>query len=479
MPLERAVMKRSGMPRGAGMGIRMFLIVVGILGGSGWGPLAAYGTSAHGNPATGATRVPGLPAGSCGQCHVDGDAPVKFPKGLWRENDNDLCFSCHRDDAINASYPRREVYEISSHNLDPRTVWPGPYPPARKEIGAGGRCLQCHDPHGRADRNGVVPSLLIVRERELCLACHDGDPSARDIAREIRKPYSHPTLRSTDKHRADEGADPSRFSAVGGNRHAGCGDCHNAHAVAGDPAPPFPPSASRRNERVGRVRVVNGPAGSIPQYDFRFPNDTSLPVLEYEICFKCHSSWTRQPPGQYDMARLFNVNNASYHPVEGPGKNPGIDPRAFAGGKTAVSTIFCGDCHGSDDSDLRGPHGSRFPNILKRVYEARSDTRVTTPGELCFLCHNFDTYANPAALPAVRQASRFNPPASPGGHTLHVGERNVPCYACHDSHGSSRFPALIVTGRMPGILSFVVNAAGGTCTPTCHTARSYVVNYPR
>lgn len=439
----------------------------------------SYPETGHGNPATGVLRDPAVPRGGCNHCHVEEDAPVRFPKALWRENDNNLCFSCHQNENMSGIYPGRLVYDASNHYTDPRTVWPGPYPPGRRETGAGGKCLNCHDPHGRRDNKGGMPSQMIAREEELCLGCHDGDPSIKDIAREIRKPYSHPAIMTAGRHDANEGGDRARFSYVGGNRHAECSDCHNAHAVSGDPLPPSAPAASNRNARVSRIRVGNGSAGTVPFYEYRPANDVSTPVLEYEICFKCHSSWTNQPPGEQDMARLFNVNNASYHPVEAQGKNQGIRTDAFVPGKNALSTIHCSDCHGSDDSNLRGPHGSQFPNMLRRAYEARSMNRVVSRQELCFLCHNFDTYANASSSVFQQQASRFNPPSSPRGHAFHVGERNFPCYACHDSHGSPQFPALIVTGRSPGLLSFIGSGTGGTCTPTCHGTKSYTVNYPR
>lgn len=458
---------------------KIILLAVGIAAGTSpaWGGI--YGETKHGNPAIGVSRIPALPKGSCGQCHLDGKAAAKFPKGLWRDNDNELCFTCHRTVNFSGIYPGLEVYETSNHKTDPRFVWPGPVPPPRWEAGAAGKCLNCHNPHGGKDRSGIIPSMLVAREEELCLACHDGSPSVKDIAREVRKPYNHPALFSLGKHRADENGDPAAYSYVGGNRHAECSDCHNAHAASGDPLPPIPPTASNRNARVGRVRVLNGGAGTIPLYDYRTAFDISSPVLEYEVCYKCHSSWTQQPPGQQDMARLLNTNNASYHPVEGQGKNLGIDSNAFVLGKVnAFSTIFCSDCHGSDDSNLRGPHGSQFDNILRRSYEARSMNRIVTRDELCFICHNFDTYVNPAG--SSLGASRFNvvSPLSTSGHALHVGLRNTPCYACHDSHGSPQFPALIVTGRSPGIISFSVNetggnATGGTCLPTCHGSRPY------
>ncbi len=435
----------------------------------------------RGRPLTGtskgAFREASSPGVSCKDCHVETSSALKYPKGLRRENNNELCYACHQNEALSGVFPRPDIYETSDHRTNPRFIWPGPFPPARGEINAAGKCLSCHAPHGAKDRRGVIPSLLIVREEDLCLVCHGRGTAVTDIAREVRKPYSHLSNRNSGKHRADEGGDPSNYSYAAGNRHAACSDCHNAHAVAGDPLPPVPPRASNLNARVGRVLVLNGVAGSIPTYEYRAASDTSTPVLEYEICFKCHSSWTMQPPGQQDMAKLFNGNNASFHPVETQGRDTGIDPMSFAGGRNSMSMVFCGDCHGSDDSGRRGPHGSRFPGILRKNYQTRSFSSLIMRDDLCFVCHNFDTYANQSGM--VQQASRFNPSLSPKGHTFHVGQRNVPCYACHDSHGSPYLPAMIVTGRMPGIISFSVNANGGTCLPTCHGLRSYQINYSR
>ena len=432
----------------------------------------------HGDRAKGPLRVNSAPRGSCGQCHNEGKAAQKMPKGLWRENDNELCYACHRETNFSGVYPGVEIYQTSRHGTDSLFVWPGPQPSARREAGAAGKCLNCHTPHGKRDRNGIIPAMLVAREEELCISCHDGSPASKDIAREVTKPYSHPVRATAGKHAAAEGSDPAFFSYRGGNRHAACSDCHNAHAVSGNSLPPTAPAASNRNARVSRIRVSNGPAGAMPMYEFRSAFDTGTPVLEYEICFKCHSSWTQQPPGQQDMAMLFNTNNASFHPVEGEGKSPDIDPTLFAGGRNAFSTIFCSDCHGSDDSRLRGPHGSQFPNILRRAYEARSTFRVTGRDELCFSCHNFDPYANPAySTVAVR--TRFRLTAAGGqtnvnGHAFHTGQKSVPCFACHDSHGSPLFPSLITVGRNPGLLKFSTDSNGGSCLTTCHTARSYV-----
>ncbi|MBI5442708.1 MAG: hypothetical protein HY900_16030 [Deltaproteobacteria bacterium] len=458
----------------------LFLATFGVLllGVCSAGHAAGFAETGHGDRSRGVSRVLGLPKGSCGHCHLEG-AGVKFPMGLWRENDNELCYACHRQAQLRGPFPGQEVYESSRHRTDPRTVWPGPYPPSRREPGAAGKCLNCHSPHGKKDRLGTIPSLLVAREEAVCLACHDGDPAVADIAREIRKPYAHPARLSSGKHAAREEANPDRFSYVGGNRHAECADCHNAHAAYPDSGQPLPPRASNRNARVSRVRVLNREAGAVPLYEFLAANDSGTPALEYEICFKCHSSWTQQPPGQDDMARLFNTNNASYHPVEGQARGLTIRPESFVPGMNAASIIYCGDCHGSDDSRVRGPHGSQNANLLRRPYLAQAAPRAVARDELCFLCHRFETYAQPLSSGFDLQASRFNPPATAGGHAFHVGRQGFPCYACHDSHGSPQFPALLRPGRTPGIRSYSQRRDGGTCQATCHATRSYGINYPR
>jgi hypothetical protein len=235
------------------------------------------------------------------------------------------------------------------------------------------------------------------------------------------------------------------------------------------------------NLGVSRLLVQNGPAGTLPTFTFATGADTlSAPVAEYQLCFKCHSSWTTQPTGQTNLALELNPANASYHPVEAAGRDPNIAAGAFAPGWSATSLTRCGDCHGSDfDGAPRGPHGSSYRYILKRPYQASSQPRLMTSDESCFSCHTFDAYANPAAPEAVRGASRFNAPGAGKGHAEHVGELSVPCYACHVTHGAPARGHLIVTGRNPGITVYAETPTGGTCQATCHDPKSYTVNYAR
>lgn len=274
----------------------------------------------------------------------------------------------------------------------------------------------------------------------------------------------------------------SDFAATPVNlRHSECEDCHNPHVSRADRmALEGSIEASKQVLGVSRVSVVNGPAGSRPLYTLLPASDTlTTPNTEYQLCFKCHSSWTTQPSGRTDMGLVLNPANPSYHPVEDIGRNLNISMMAFTPGWSATSLTRCGSCHGSDFGSVKGPHGSTNAFLLRRPSPASSAERTMGSDELCFSCHAFDVYANRAASAQTRAASRFNSPGAGKGHAEHVGEERVPCFACHVTHGSTTLPRLLVLGRVPGIVTYTANSTGGTCTPTCHGSESYRVNYAR
>lgn len=198
-------------------------------------------------------------------------------------------------------------------------------------------------------------------------------------------------------------------------------------------------------------------------YTYRPPEDPA-PVKEYELCFTCHSGWTTQPSGQSNHAAKFNDKNASYHPVEAAGKNRNINTVAFVNGWKEDSLMYCTDCHTSDDTSVRGPHGSANRWILKKPIVAANSPSMPSTG-ICFDCHSYSVYASNAT------GSRWRGVSDRPGHT-HGGYN---CYACHDSHGSSTMPFLL--GH--SITRYTKTTNGGTCVATCHGSESYTVAYPR
>lgn len=460
----------------------LLCLAAALLAGTAAAKKGAYRSTKHGDPATGVQR-PGLvaPPGECSACHdqhasrdgVSNGGP--HPRLLLVPGDAALCYTCHAGAGAHAVFPGRVLFQQSRHAMSPSLVWPGPQPPARTTAEAG-RCVNCHDPHGTKDAAGVVPAMTFAREEQLCNACHDGSPAQKDIRSEFLKPFRHPVERS-GRHDAGEGGDPARYGVSPTNRrHAECADCHNPHRAREDAVPPSPPDASNRIAGTGRVVVTNGAAGSTPIFTWVGPEDPGF-AREYELCFKCHSGFTTQPAGQPDLARLLNPANPSYHPVEAAGRDPRIDPAAFVNGWGPSSLVYCSDCHGGDGAGApRGPHGSSYPYLLKKSYAATSLPQAMAATDLCFDCHAFDVYASAGPN---RAASRFNAPSSSRGHTFHVGGRGLTCYACHETHGSTLYPSLAAVGRSPGLTSFTRTPTGGTCSSTCHAARTWTANYGR
>jgi predicted CXXCH cytochrome family protein len=423
-------------------------------------------------------------AGLCEECHSEHAASSVgvYPNALIGPDDNTLCLRCHDTPWAGGSFADHPLYLATAHGSSTSMIWPGPVPPPRIEPDAIGKCLNCHDPHGWTDVSGEIPMLRLAREENLCLTCHDGSPAVTNLQAEFQKPYRHPTTLYAGRHSGPVESAPTDFGTTPLNqRHAECEDCHNPHVDRPDRGfPPIGNDASLTTLGVSRVAVLNGAAGSPPAYTFLAGSDTlTAPFAEYQLCFKCHSSWTTQPTGQTDMARVLNPNNPSFHPVEATGRNTDIALLSFTTGWGSASITRCGDCHGAESGSVRGPHGSSYPAILRADSPAAPDLRSMAPDELCFSCHSYDVYANPAAAGPTRAWSRFNGPGAVQGHAEHVGGQNVPCYACHVTHGSTTQPFLIVTGRSPGIISFNSNAGGGTCTPSCHGTESYTVNYAR
>jgi predicted CXXCH cytochrome family protein len=423
-------------------------------------------------------------AGDCEQCHTThgDDQPTVYPNALTSPDDNSLCARCHASEWSGGSFGGDVLYRGTGHGASTRMIWPGPDPGMRLEVDAATKCLNCHDPHGWADAQGAIPMLAVQREERLCLACHDGTPAATDIASDLHKAYRHPTADFTGRHAGPGESLPSDFGVSPVNRrHAECEDCHNPHVSRADAGSLDGTSEpSKTTLGVSRVLVQNGFAGQRPLYTFIGAADSlTAPYAEYQLCFKCHSSWTTQPAGQTDLAVELNPANASYHPVEAEGRNPNISALAFAPGWSSSSLTRCGSCHGSDFSRAAGPHGSSNPFLLRQPYKPATGERPTASDELCFSCHAYEVYANPGAPSSVLEASRFNGPQGGNGHADHVGKFSVPCYSCHVTHGSATLPYLLVTGRNPGLLAYTSSATGGTCTSSCHGVESYTLSYAR
>jgi len=407
---------------------------------------------------------------------------------------------------------------------------------------ARGECGHCHEGHAGQDTDPTLyPYGLFAEEEDVCWTCHDGTVTYAADARvgfsstppnTTTDYYKHPVSPlysgvTPSDHRSGEVA-PSAFGA--GRRHAECVDCHNPHAAANDGTAgqsthePGGPTGNRLAAALlGATGLVvtswqgAGQPFSSASYDLE-PLTSLTDNYEWQICLKCHSSFTTLPTfpaigsgnftaskitslgvGQVreyqDLGQAINPNNLSYHPLAAVGRNAGIPVASFTSPWSATSTMGCSDCHtkGPAAGGAEGPHGSTHMHILKRPVRLQENTHYLDPSwgkaighdpnELCFQCHRWQTYVEKEADPATNTGFRD------GGdnlHTKHLGDmaRGVTCYTCHDVHGTNKqhlinFNLAYVTAPAGSQGAYTHSASGGSCNLTCHGENHNPLAYSR
>ncbi|MBT3315905.1 MAG: hypothetical protein HN390_14960 [Anaerolineae bacterium] len=436
----------------------------------------------------------------------------------------------------NPAYVSAPPVEIAAAISDPKNISiPTPASPFVPVVSA----LPDDNPHG--DYNATTSSCAachrshsaqgeVLRqewpEEDTCFTCHSSGGTNADVEDAFSQTntdtrfFQHDVYATNGVHSLLE-SDGMDFGGV--NRHVECEDCHEPHeATRGVTNAPF--LQLEMNEASGVYSTWT--AAGVPTSYTWMPDAER----EYQVCFKCHSSFTTLPTyapdgwqitdatggGTYvsnglnkitsidneqindsrDLAQEFNPYNASFHPVVTEGQNTTIPDGAFVSGWTASSMVYCSDCHtnATPTTGGEGPHGSPLLHLLdgdsnyQTIVDPTSATYAPESNELCFKCHDYAVYAiNSSTGTALTQFSDRGsggpgPPPRGNLHGFHVGgEGNfaTPCYACHDTHGSEQehllnFDTLIADPNGTGIYdsqtAWVWNGSTGTCFMRCHTA---------
>lgn len=456
----------------------------------------------------------------CVDCHSPHRDPLGVPRLLKAKGPQattqttattaeSFCFACHGTDGTLPYY--MQIKESSYTTGIHYAALPGP------SSGSGVTCMHCHESHA-----SLMPTLMRGgTEEEACIACHrsggvspeSGQPiSAPDVYTSLLNApdatagvpgfeptrtvwFKHPTLEYTGRHTLMEMFDATlsaQSQSTTETRHAECEDCHNPH-YAGKTiyrqAPAAPPS-------------ITGAAGVQVSYPYGTtePVFTFIPygsiTFEYELCFRCHSSYAKAWYGQ-DLAMVMSPYNGSYHPVLAPGKN---DTTAVANsliGLSPTSQILCSDCHFSAvETDPRGPHGSSYPFILARNYlfeikeTTISDDYDRSQFELCYQCHSSLPFEDKTGLErtdtnfifhGTHLRNLYNNPAGntvDGGiRTPGAGKGNAICRECHYNQHGTTGPRLVEfapnvlgpNGEVGGAqFSPRTEPGNGYCLLTCH-----------
>lgn len=372
------------------------------------------------------------------------------------------------------------------------------------------QCAACHRSH-------TAKSMALrsnIGEEQVCFACHQPGGIGTNVqtaftakSNTLTRFFSHDVFASTNIHLSSEIAGAS-FS--GANRHIECEDCHSPHSTARTDPSGFisVPSIQQEMYNSSGVDPIWTAAGAPSGFAFM-----STAEREYQLCFKCHSSYATLPtyipdgyqagvgyianglfkldnssgsqvPDSRDLAKEFNSYQVSFHPVTALGRNRNMPAGSFVAGWSQDSMTYCSDCHqnASAPTNGDGPHGSPLLHILdgSAEYITKTDPdlscgsgncpNIHNPGELCFKCHQYNTYAIGSNLPATTNFRN-------GSQNLHAYHNFGSCYTCHDTHGSEQdrlinFDTSIVTidpaYNSQSAWQFNYANGTGTCYVACH-----------
>lgn len=353
----------------------------------------------------------------CSSCHDPHTNNTKFLREDTSATKHGLnvkttCISCHEKAGWTGS--AHDTAATVTHSTTQSTYG------TLIEVGEMG-CINCHTPH----KGEGQPYLLRKIEQNTCFqgasgttstACH-GTGGAKDIETPLNPTnFGHGnTLINQDGVHTNldyiygEGGAANFPTGSGGidwynSVHVECMDCHNQHAakpgtrvLASSMYPTTPSLDGNKISQSGPLTGASGvtptwPASSWSQIDTFTPRETA--EFEYEVCFKCHSSWglgnVATPLSDYDtrsdatikftdVAWEFNLQNRSGHPVivEADASRLGSSsPQALTDGEMktpwkseGAQTMYCSDCHGTTSEDdgttAKGPHGSSRKFMLK------------------------------------------------------------------------------------------------------------------
>ena len=318
------------------------------------------------------------------------------------------------------------------------------------------KCGVCHVPH-----SAVAAPIMRAKvgtetagQTATCLVCHDGDiPSIPDVTAGTRDSFALQSGHALD------------LPGATGGMTADCASCHDGHAVASE-SPMVP------------LTTING---------------NSVTSTGNVWCLSCHDDGDKNSwyPGTYPSVSA-PLRDSSDYPVAGtwPGADaytgsgnahrliPESTQTADASGRAlrrgAGDCLYCHAAHrGSNAYD--GLVGTFRPTTAATLL---SDQLNGDYASACFVCHGGSIPGGFTTAPAdIKQYVTSSSSTSTAGHriktpggTLPVGAP-LPCYECHNPHGSSRGNGKMISdARGAGLFTAETPASVRSFCFTCHTA---------
>ncbi|TWJ11336.1 hypothetical protein [Geobacter argillaceus] len=322
-------------------------------------------------------------------------------------------------------------------------------------------CFKCHG--NVAPFSTTTPNINVYLSTDRFDWYSTTSMTAR--TKNIAADFNDATL--THKHQVQLAAYAGKHHAgetraeLSANKHVTCDDCHNHHGskkglhVQGGPrnlSPALtgamgvtPPTWIAWSTARAAGTTVTWPDAMVPASE------------EWQICFKCHSSYNTNQAGWVgtnysgaDLAIQLNPTYKSGHAIIGNSRVPADSPSNFVAGTpwNKNSILTCTDCHVNSNTgvnDPKGGHASTNPYMLRGNYQPTVASTATPSGEaMCGLCHTPQAYGLTPTDPGV--GTYTNSGFSSGTNNMHLehayrqGITGYKCSMCHAAniHGSPR-----------------------------------------
>ncbi len=287
------------------------------------------------------------------------------------------------------------------------------------------QCQSCHNVHIQtgatetADPDNTYNKLnwnTAAEQATYCLKCHDGAPPAVAVSSGttyVPQPVSFASTATATKSTYGARGHWSAYGAISAGEVMGCGTCHDNH---GSDAPKL----------LGQRKVVSTSTAS------NVISGTVITANDNTVCGACHTNASTNFSSPAAQSRT-----TSGFPIDGRFPGMAVYNNATNGihraGRSNVTTLgySTGDCKNCHDV-----HGSA------NLYDGLKGTYTQANYSNCFGCHG-------ASGPSTINIQRYFPTTSGGtsannraGHkTLNAGSlpagSSMPCYMCHNAHGSA------------------------------------------
>jgi predicted CxxxxCH...CXXCH cytochrome family protein len=280
-------------------------------------------------------------------------------------------------------------------------------------------------------------TLAQYREQTMCFRCHSqtsdtalggtrkavngkdwfGSNTMRSFAEDTFKSFTgagrsprHRISAYTGMHKANE-----TLADLATSKHVECADCHSPHAATFGNHSSSAPGTARGTRGLTIAKVLSGATGvTVTTWGARTattvwgtnPNTygqsgtQALPVatVEYQVCFKCHAGTGFVTGGtgaasMTDLGYEFDPNNAARHPVGSAlAAASQLTAARLTGGWKPGDVMTCSDCHSTDSTASKGPHGSAVKWMLAGTNKAWPYTTAAGNGGSTGTLYRIATY---------------------------------------------------------------------------------------